>query len=306
MSDAASGRLNSFSAKMKFQFRVIVLVLVVISGLSASNAARILVAQPMGTKSHQNPFIPLILELDKRGHQVTVITNYASSQFRAAENVEEIILSELAVENLSYLNETNIIGMVINGTKPTFSMIWKQLNMLQLAAEVMYTNPAVKSKLMDDRFDLIVISQVTGKIGYPLAWHFEAPFILISPGVMFPGLAHVLGDSDHTEHIPFAVYTDRMTLKERLINTFTNHLIDLLWNKWTQWGYKEIIHKTFPGCPSIDELEKNVSMAFTNTHHMFNYPRVLPPQVIEVGGMHCKSPKPLPTVILPFELREFQ
>ena len=50
----------------------------------------------------------------------------------------------------------------------------------------------------------------------------------------------------------------------------------------------------FPDCPPLIEIEKNVSLVFTNTHPAFTYPRTLPPQVIEVGGIHCRPAKLLP------------
>lgn len=43
-----------------------------------------------------------------------------------------------------------------------------------------------------------------------------------------------------------------------------------------------------------------MKLAFVNSHPAINYPESLPPNVIEVGGMHIKDPKPLPSNIQDF------
>lgn len=70
---------------------VLLLSSIAVSIFSAQiQAARILVSQPFGSKSHQNAFVPLIRALSERGHQITYITNYGPYDFN--ENVKQIIL----------------------------------------------------------------------------------------------------------------------------------------------------------------------------------------------------------------------
>lgn len=44
---------------------------------------------------------------------------------------------------------------------------------------------------------------------------------------------------------------------------------------------------------SLSELEKNVSMVLVNSHYSLGHPRPLMPNVVEVGGMHCRPARPL-------------
>lgn len=58
----------------------------------------------------------------------------------------------------------------------------------------------------------------------------------------------------------------------------------------------ESLRKRFgPGIPDLEELAMSTSLVFVNQHFSFSGPRPLPPNVIEIGGIHIKeSIKPLP------------
>lgn len=48
--------------------------------------------------------------------------------------------------------------------------------------------------------------------------------------------------------------------------------------------------------PYVDHLQKQTKLLFVNAHTSFDYPEPLPPNIIAVGGLHIKEPKPLPKV----------
>lgn len=85
----------------------------------------------------------------------------------------------------------------------------------------MYTHPQVLRLIESASFDLVLMSQFFSSSSYPLAWHFNATMAMYSPAVLFPGIAPVLGGSDHTEYVPNALMelTNQMTLPQRVINT---------------------------------------------------------------------------------------
>lgn len=53
-----------------------------------------------------------------------------------------------------------------------------------------------------------------------------------------------------------------------------------------------------PNIPSIIDLEQKTAMAFVNTNSAMDYLNPLPENVISVGGLHIKEPKPIPEVLL--------
>ncbi len=48
--------------------------------------------------------------------------------------------------------------------------------------------------------------------------------------------------------------------------------------------------------PSIIELQEKTAIAFVSTTPVFDLPQPLPENVIPVGGVHIRDPKPLPKV----------
>lgn len=50
------------------------------------------------------------------------------------------------------------------------------------------------------------------------------------------------------------------------------------------------------GIPDVAEIAKNISLVLVNQHYSFTGPKPLSNQLIEVGGMHLKTSKPIPQV----------
>lgn len=48
--------------------------------------------------------------------------------------------------------------------------------------------------------------------------------------------------------------------------------------------------------PSMIELQEKTAIAFVSTTTIFDLPQPLPENVIPVGGVHIREPKPLPKV----------
>lgn len=49
--------------------------------------------------------------------------------------------------------------------------------------------------------------------------------------------------------------------------------------------------------PYMGDLEKKTLIALVNTHPSIDFPEPLSPNIIPVGGLQIKDPKPLPKVI---------
>ena len=110
--------------------------------------------------------------------------------------------------------------------------------------------------------------------------------------------AFELGDKDHTEYVPniFLELTNRMTLSQRILNILNVEILDHFFFQRPKPTVRAIVQTLLPDCPPLDDIEKEVSLVFTNSHPVFHYPRTMTPEMIEIGGIHCKPAKPLPPV----------
>ena len=276
--------------------RVLVILILTVF-VSWSDASRILIAGPSGTKSHQNVYIPIAKELIRRGHQVTVITNYLNDELTKLENVEQIWLETLVIDPSLFPNPFSKPTSLFEKLNMFVKVVDAILNYPTKITETTFSDERVKKLMTNGHFDLVIISEACGLSCFPLGWHFKAPTILFSPNVMFPGRAKLLGDDDHHSYVPFLLssFTDRMTLYQRTVNYLLTKLFYFTSHDLPINTVHSIIKRMVnPDCPKLEELEKNFSLVLTNSHPVFNFPRVLPPQVVEVGGIHCRPANPLP------------
>jgi len=288
---------------------------------------RILIAAPFGTRSHQNCYIPLIKALVERGHHLTLITNYEVKELQPMSNVQQIVL-DLKVDCIHSDVFQVAIG-IANSVSSTIKMIQTRFGLQTRVASTMYTDQRVLKLLNTVKFHMVMVTHPYGFTAYPLAWHFNATLAIISPvsisvniwihfiifyifiiflyitgnflrfkNMVFPGTAYLLGDSDHTEYVPNIVkgMTDRMNLPQRVFNTLYNYAIYMLLFGVQKASINSVAKTVLPNCPPLDDIEKEISLVFANSHPIFHYPRAKTPEMIEIGGIHCRTPQPLPPV----------
>jgi len=148
-------------------------------------------------------------------------------------------------------------------------------------------------------FDLVVTSAFFSECFLGLIHKMQAPYIQICSMPMPQHVNDITGLRTPLSFVPnpFLQLTDKMTLSERLGNTFSAWMFSLL-NYHHFFKVSEKIYKQYLGddLPDVETLRKNVSLIMSNTHFSINFPRPLMPDVIEIGGVHCHPANPLPKV----------
>ena len=117
--------------------------------------------------------------------------------------MEEIVVSNLTYSMMdpnSRENSDNFFQLAAKASLRWQMKLFRHLSgLVDQVIEKTYLDPAVR-KLIDSpsrQYDLLLLSQVVSYACYPLAWHFQCPFILSSPNVMMTDSAYLLGDSEH-------------------------------------------------------------------------------------------------------------
>lgn len=99
-------------------------------------------------------------------------------------------------------------------------------------------------------------------------------------------------------------FENDMTLPERAYNVFLS-LWDLYNRKFyylpaqaalarKHFGHLEATHGALP---TLEELERNISIALLNTHIVTTKPRPHIDRMVQIAGLHIRPPKPLPSEI---------
>jgi len=268
-----------------------------------SPGARILSAAFFSTQSHKITYDLLLEELALRGHHVTVLspfpTNKNITNLREIKTIDlDFLFNNDKLPNLFEMKENN-----------------QQINpftMLDIFAQVCtktFEQPHVMD-LLNEKFDL-VISQPAGNectLGY--LTKFKAPMVLVVPlGV--PGhIVRMIGSPSPLSFVPniFTGYDEAMNFRERVINMLVESFISGFFTYYMTPRMETLYRNALDdqSIPSYEEIIRNSSLLLSNNHFSLSGKRPFLPDVIEVGGMHCRPAKPLPKVLLHIQFKNMR
>lgn len=107
-------------------------------------------------------------------------------------------------------------------------------------------------------------------------------------------------------HVTHAIldFSDAMTFSERLYNAalsiFDAAIVRPFFHLPRQAAIAEKHFGALAPLPSLESLNKNISMTLVYTHRSISYPRPAMPGLINIGGAHIKPTQPLPADIQQF------
>lgn len=275
---------------MEMNYLQIVLPLVVISFTHESLCANILGVFPIEAPSHQIVFDSYMSELHRRGHNVTVYSHFPNI---ATEQYKRIKITNVSLFDPNYVTIDRMYSpSILNSYKHMFHLI---------TYVEMYTQSDVLRELYnqsEDAYDLIVTETCNTDLYLALIERFRAPFIAWTTSPMFVWSADRMGASSHPAYIPVLMtpYGIKMDFVERIYNTLLRSMAFYKYYTDSLISSQEIASKHYESSSPLIELVLRTSFLFVDTHYAVWGNRPLPPNVIEVGGLHIKPIKPLKEV----------
>jgi len=254
------------------------------------DGAKILSIAFMSTKSHKITYEPLLEALAARGHELTVVSPIPAK--KEIKNMREILTID--VEKLLSTMPNMFEAKEKNQQMDPFDFVPKMVKLCQDSLDL----PAVK-ELKNQEFDLIFIPAIMNECAAAFASTFNTSMILISPISVMPSVSSIYGNPSPVSFVPNVMtgYTDKMTFYERTINllveSFIRAVMDFYLKPSIEAAYRE---KLGPQAPSADEVMKRTSLILSNSHFSIASARPFLPDIVEVGGMHCRPANPLPKV----------
>ncbi|EFX66425.1 hypothetical protein DAPPUDRAFT_64710 [Daphnia pulex] len=153
---------------------------------------------------------------------------------------------------------------------------------------------------LDEKFHLILVDGFFNECTLLLAELFDVPFVYLNCFVPPPWLQNTMGTPFAFDHFPHSglSLSDRMNFWQRSLNAVTGlalvafyhlHVVPVI----DAAAVKVLGLDNFTSIVDIED--RRLSLLLTNTHFSINYLMPTSPAVVQVGGMHCVPPKPLPT-----------
>ncbi|KFB39733.1 AGAP007920-PA-like protein [Anopheles sinensis] len=106
-----------------------------------------------------------------------------------------------------------------------------------------------------------------------------------------------VGLPDTPSYIPseFSTFSEVMSLLDRAENWIVTRAVKLLY-RIVENSDNQLLRERFPDAaiPDVREIVKNTSLILVNQHYTLSGARPLVPAVLEIGGVHIGSAKPLP------------
>ncbi|KAJ8721709.1 hypothetical protein PYW07_002484 [Mythimna separata] len=265
----------------------------------ACQAYKVLALLPYPGKSHHMVFEPVLDELARRGHHVTVVSFFPSTKPHA--NRRDVSLVGLAPINLEAVDLQDFDDPSFYARK--FST---QFNLghalmkfnLEICEKLIYSDVFEEFIKAEGAYDVVLVEHFQTDCMMGIVHNYAAPSVALMSCPMLPWMPARFGADDNPATIPSMLLplSDEMTFLEKLENAFTMILYKC-WHRYMTRNEQNVIETRLGRkLPPLEELAKNASVVLINTHYTLNGRRVLPPSVIEVGGIHLhnKTAQPLP------------
>ncbi|CAH2089805.1 unnamed protein product [Euphydryas editha] len=267
-------------------------VLFLFSMFIKSESAKILGVFPFPSISHQVVFRPLMQELAKRGHEVTVITtDPAFPKGKTPQNLTEIDLHDVSYEHWNrYLtengNQKDPVKALDAMCSVVYDLIYKQLNSTEVQ-ECIRKNKKIDLLIVESAMlPTLILSHI----------YNDTPVIEFSSlgGMQFT--IEMMGAATHSLFYPdiFHRRIFNLTLWEKIREIYVQYSMSQIFEKHLSDVSKlrSIFGSNVPDLRTI--RRRNVHMLFLNLHSIWDSNRPVPPNVVYLGGLHQKPQRELP------------
>ncbi|XP_075974351.1 UDP-glycosyltransferase UGT5-like [Anticarsia gemmatalis] len=277
--------------------------IVLLALIVACESYNILVLLPYPGKSHHMVFEPLLDELTTRGHNLTVVSFFPSTKVN--KNRRDVSLVEFARLNVEIVDlqtcdcTPNFLLKFIHHVQTVHSFTKASVELCEKLINSQVFEEFVKA---EGNYDVILVEHFNSDCMLGLVHNYGLPSVGLMSCTLMPWTPSWIGGDDNPATFPSMMqpFTEDMTFMEMVEN-----FIDIMFNKYWHSYYVGIKERSMLEArlgrtlPSLNEVAGNTSVVLVNTYHALNGVRVLPPSVIEVGGIHLhnRSIKPLPSDI---------
>ncbi|KAK9870917.1 hypothetical protein WA026_009879 [Henosepilachna vigintioctopunctata] len=282
---------------MRFFWNILCLLCTV---LSLSQALRILGVFPHSGISHFVVMRPLMKELAKRGHEVTVVSHFPLD--KPVPRYKDISIAgtaPLIIEKMSMQDFYDFSRISLYVTPFVVTGFGESV-----------CRGAYASNKLDEifesshKYDLMIAEMFNSDCFLPINHKLNIPIIGMSSSALLPWMYGRFGIPTNPSYMTNIIldHPKRLSFVQRLENTVITGLERLFFYQWRNRRDTQIARSYFKeDIPHVSEFAKNASLMLVNSHFTLNNAQTYPPNVIEVGGIHLpEKNETLPKNILKF------
>ncbi|KAL5291877.1 Ugt37b1 family protein [Megaselia abdita] len=260
-------------------------------------SARILALFTSPSPSHLIVHTAVTNALAEQGHEVTVITSIPLREHNPKVNHFIISPNEFLIRELdsAILKMSRKDGLLDNA----LSMYQTMKTITDFQYDIMF-NERFQKKISSQKFDLIVIGYFSNDFLLAVASQLKIPVVLVWSGPPGGSVNTYIGNPSESSYVPniMAEAIQPMSFMDRvgefLINGVFYGLEEFVNFKFSSYYDEYVQEFNLKDMPSFDDMRKNVSLVFCNSHFSEGPIRPNVPAIVEIGGIQIKDkPDPL-------------
>ncbi|XP_058169584.1 UDP-glycosyltransferase UGT5-like [Anopheles ziemanni] len=268
-------------------------------------AENILFLQSTPSKSHHIWNRQIFDRLYENGHNLTILsfeqeTSVPGKTFLVMEGFYEKMMAAFADSASDFYSYENTFGNIMN--------VYQYYT---VSGRILEEQDAIKQLLdypKSFRFDLIIHDFTMGQFLLGFVEHFRnPPLVSISP-YNIPSYTQYLADiplyPTYVPH-PTSTFSSQMTFIERVKNTLYWGF-DMLYRQQVYMpNENQRMKRVFPGAnlTHVKLLERRSELVLVNSDPAVDFYQLLPPNVVQVGGLHIKRTEEMPVMMKQFMAR---
>ncbi|XP_057652183.1 UDP-glycosyltransferase UGT5-like isoform X1 [Diorhabda carinulata] len=265
------------------------LVPILVSIITVSDASNILVVIPTPAYSHQISLRPIWKQLLATGHQITLATTNPI-QDPSLDNLKEIDMHEtysLMSSFYSQLPKVNKFKSISLAHETLDSILDYQLSK--------YLLPSIRNETI---YDLVIVESLLPEY-LTFGDYFQCPTIMIASFEVTNMVYNYVGNPTNPAVYPdmlLPIVAGKLNFKERLVSFLYDHLFHLYKIFISYPTRRKILEKYFgQSVRYIEDLYYDIDLLMLNVNPIINDIKPVGPATINFGGaIHVLPAKPLP------------
>lgn len=249
---------------------------------------------PYEGKSHFFVFQPLLHELTKRGHNLTVISHFP--QKNTIENYHDISLA----------GKAPILEGVFPLERSYWTIIQISLFLVNFGTEnckLLLEDETVQELWKSDyKFDVVLVEQFNSDCPLGLAHRLGAPVVGLTSHMLMPWHYNRFGLRYNPAYMPFMFLEGgtNPTLFQRVERLVIDSYLNILYKYFCQRVDENTLAKNFEDVPSLEKLGREIKFMLLYQNAVLTGSNLFPENIKQVGGYHVAKPKDLPPVSYPY------
>ncbi|XP_047028541.1 UDP-glucosyltransferase 2-like [Helicoverpa zea] len=267
-----------------------------IATIFATDSYKILGIFPSLDRNNYLTYRGLFRELANRNHEVTLISHFQMPD--APASYKDILLSDGLHQVYKALSFESVIVNEVSRVPFETLVATKAGN--DDCKTLMNNHQVLHMLRTRPRYDVILVESYNSDCGLALAANLSAPYIAFNPQPLQAWQYNRLGINYNSAYVSQSglPYGKEPWYFERLKSYILYHLTNWVYYVGSQVTDHVYLYKYLGDeLPSLESIASNASLVFVNTHQSVYGGVARPDNVIDIGGIHVRPPKIIPTEI---------